>query len=186
MNAVWFFMLNPRFYSSPGPPPNHIPYLLPHLHLHTTRPLNSLGPPVSWGLCASSLTEPRPSSRLLCMCWRPHISWCMLPGWWSSVWESWGGGGGRLIETAGSPTGLPSPQFLSAFPNSPTEVSCCCPLIGCKYLHLTLSAACWVFQREVMIDPFCEHSIASVIVSGLGTSPWAGSHFGPVTGPSFP
>jgi hypothetical protein len=53
-----------------------------------------------------------------------------------------GWGGGRLIETAGSPTGLPSPQFLSAFPNSPTEVSCCCPLIGCKYLHLTLSAAC--------------------------------------------
>ena len=33
-------------------------------------------------------------------------------------------------------------------------------------------------QRAIMI----EHSIASVIVSGLGTSPWEGSHFGPVTG----
>ena len=47
-----------------------------------------------------------------------------------------------------------SPQLLSAFPNSTTGVSCFCPLVGCKYLHLTLSAACWVFQRAVMIDPF--------------------------------
>ena len=30
------------------------------------------------------------------------------------------------------------------------------------------------------------NSIASVIMSGLGASPWAGSHSGPVTGPSFP
>jgi hypothetical protein len=27
-------------------------------------------------------------------------------------------------------------------------------LVGCKYLHLTLSAACWVFWRAVMIGPF--------------------------------
>ena len=33
---------------------------------------------------------------------------------------------------------------------------------------------------------FCEHSIASIIVSDHGTSPWAWSHFGPVPGPSFP
>jgi hypothetical protein len=26
-------------------------------------------------------------------------------------------------------------------------------LAGCKYLHLTLSVACWVFQRAVMINP---------------------------------
>jgi hypothetical protein len=42
---------------------------------------------VSWGLGASSLIEPRPSIPLLYMCCGPHISWCMLPGWWSSVWE---------------------------------------------------------------------------------------------------
>jgi hypothetical protein len=48
----------------------------------------------------------------------------------------------------------PNPQLLSAFPNPTTGVSCFCPLVGCKYLHLTLSAACWVFQREVMIGPF--------------------------------
>jgi hypothetical protein len=27
-------------------------------------------------------------------------------------------------------------------------------LVGYKYLHLTLSAACWVFRRAVMIGPF--------------------------------
>jgi hypothetical protein len=52
-----------------------------------TRPLNTLGPPVSWGLGVSSLTEPWPSSPLLYMYWGPHISWCMLPHWGSNVWE---------------------------------------------------------------------------------------------------
>jgi hypothetical protein len=37
------------------------------------------------------------------MCWEPHFSWCMLPGWWSSVWEI---SGSKLIETACPPTGL--------------------------------------------------------------------------------
>jgi hypothetical protein len=78
------------------------------------------------------------------------------------------------------------PQLLTSIPNSTRAVICFCQLIGCKYLHLTLSAACWVIQSAVMIGPFCEHSIASVIMSGLRTSPWAGSHFGPVPGPSFP
>jgi hypothetical protein len=27
----------------------------------------------------------RPGSPLLYVCWGPHISWCMLPAWWSSV-----------------------------------------------------------------------------------------------------
>jgi hypothetical protein len=54
---------------------------------HPTSPLNSLWPPVSWGLGASSLNEYRPSSPLLYVCWGPHISWCMLPVWWSNVWE---------------------------------------------------------------------------------------------------
>jgi hypothetical protein len=32
----------------------------------------------------TSLTKPRSNSPLF-MCWGPHISWCMLSGWWSSV-----------------------------------------------------------------------------------------------------
>jgi hypothetical protein len=54
---------------------------------HTTWPLNSLGPTVSWELGASFLNEHRPGSPLLYVYWGPHISWCILPGWWSSVWE---------------------------------------------------------------------------------------------------
>ena len=77
-------------------------------------------------------------------------------------------------------------NFFQLLPNSTTGVSCFCPLLGCKYLNLILSAACWVFGRAVMIGLFCEHSTASVIVSGLGTFSWAGSYFGPVTGPAFP
>jgi hypothetical protein len=50
-------------------------------------PLNSLGPLVSWGLDTSTLNENRPTSPLLFVCWELHISWCMLPSWWSSVWE---------------------------------------------------------------------------------------------------
>jgi hypothetical protein len=56
-------------------------------HPPATWPLKSLGPPVSWGLDASSLNEHRPGRPLVYICWRPHISWCMLPVWWSSVWE---------------------------------------------------------------------------------------------------
>jgi hypothetical protein len=52
----------------------------------------------------------------------------------------------RLIETAGPPTGSPFSSCSFVFPNSTTGISCFCPLVGCKHLHLTLSAACWVFR----------------------------------------
>jgi hypothetical protein len=48
--------------------------------------------------------------------------------------------GSRLVENAG---GCPL-QLLSAFPYLTTGVTSFCPLVGSKYLHLTLSAACWV------------------------------------------
>jgi hypothetical protein len=54
---------------------------------HSTWPLNSLVPPVSWGLGVPSVNEERPSSPLLYVCWGPQISWCMLPVCWSNVWE---------------------------------------------------------------------------------------------------
>jgi hypothetical protein len=40
--------------------------------------------------------------------------------------------------------------FFQAFPNLTTGISSFCSLAGCKYLHLTLSAACWVFRSVVM------------------------------------
>jgi hypothetical protein len=79
------------------PPPStlwlfHIPLPHPHIHVDVPNPypiwpLNSLGSPVSWGLEASSLNKHRPRSPQLYVCWRPHISWCMLSVWWSSVWK---------------------------------------------------------------------------------------------------
>jgi hypothetical protein len=144
------------FYSPHLRPPSnhstsHIPPQPPYLHIdvpipYSTWPLNSLGPPVSWGLGASSLNEQRPRSPLLYVCWRPHISCCMLSVWWSSVseisgeqvnWDCWSSYRVAL--------------FLSFFQPSLiqqlTEVSCFCPLVECKYVHLTLLAACWVFRR---------------------------------------
>jgi hypothetical protein len=53
-------------------------------------PPHFLGPQVSRGLGASSLTHVRPGSPLLYICLRPHISWCMLLHWWLCVWENLG------------------------------------------------------------------------------------------------
>jgi hypothetical protein len=66
---------------------------------HNTWCLTSMGPPGSWGLGESSLNEHRPGI-LYCMCvvLGGHISWCMLPVWWFSVWEIVGS---RLLMTAG-------------------------------------------------------------------------------------
>jgi hypothetical protein len=85
----------------------------------------------------------------VCMCWEPHISWCMLSVWWSSVWEI---SGVQLNWSSYRVTLLLS--FFQPFSNSTTGVSCFSPLVGCKYLHLTFSAACWVFWSAVMLGPF--------------------------------
>jgi hypothetical protein len=45
-------------------------------------------------------------------------------------------------------------SFFSAFPNSTTGVKCFSQLVECKYLHLTLAAACCVFQSAVILGPF--------------------------------
>jgi hypothetical protein len=131
---------------------------------HPIWPLNSLGPPVSWGLGASSLNEHRPKG-LYCMCIGGLILACVCCLF----------GGPVLERSLGSRLGLLvllqdrlSPQLLSASPNSTTGLSCFCPLVGYKYQHLTLSAALWLFQRAVMLGPFFESFIASVIVWGLG------------------
>ena len=76
----------------------------------------------------------------------------MLPVWWLSIWEiseiqiNW-----RLLVLLQD---CPSPQLLSAFPNSTTGVSCFCQLVGCKYLPLILSVACWVLRSVAMLGPF--------------------------------
>jgi hypothetical protein len=81
---------------------------------HLIKSSHSLGPQVSQGLGLSSLTEARPGIPLLYMCWGPHISWCMLPGWWLSVWKI-SGVQSRLVETVGFPMGSPSSSTSSSF-----------------------------------------------------------------------
>jgi hypothetical protein len=82
----------------------------------------------------------------------PHINWCMLLCWWYSVWEISGVQVNWDYWSSCRVTFLLS--FFQLFSNSTTGVNIFCPLIGCKYLTLTLSPACWVFQMAVMIGPF--------------------------------
>ena len=101
---------------------------------HSRAP-HSLGSQVSPCLGASSLTEARPGSPLLCMCLEPHISLCMLPGWWLNVWEisavqvswdcSFSYGVALLL------------SFFQSFPNLTTGFPVFCPLVMCRYLSLT-------------------------------------------------
>jgi hypothetical protein len=131
-------------------PPPHLPVSMwTYPPPHSSWPLNSLGPPVSWGLSASSLNKHRPWSPLLHVCWGPHMSWCMLSVWWSSIWEILGI---QINWDCWSSYRIALP--LSFFQrNSSTGVNCFCPLVGWRYLYLTLSAACWIFWRAVMIGP---------------------------------
>jgi hypothetical protein len=139
------------------------------------------------------------------MCWGPHISSCMLPGLYSSIWEITGVQVSWYCLSNYRVAHLLS--LLQLSPNSTIGVSCFCPLIGCKYLPLTLSTACWVFQRAVMIDSFLWvfHSLSNSVRSwdflltwiplwachwafSLGSSPFPSLQFfqtGTIMGESF-
>ena len=122
---LFFIFLHSRFYfPNPGLPTvcsaTHIssptPNLLediPTTHpiTHPSRLLNFLRPPVSSGLGVSSLTEPRPCSPLLYMCWG-LISACVCYLVGGSVSERYQGK--RLIENPSTPTGLPSSSASSS------------------------------------------------------------------------
>jgi hypothetical protein len=146
-----FFPLNILFHTQPHfvCSKSHISCPLPSLHVdvhtpHSTWSLNSRGPPVSWGLGASSLNELRPGSPLLYVCCGPHISWCMLPVFDRSQGSWW-------IETVGTSTGSPFSSTSFSLPYINKRVSCFCSLVGCKYKHVTLSGVSWVFQSAVML-----------------------------------
>ena len=142
----FFFFFNPFSQSSlhhphglsPPPLPQTAPHPIlpltsgvqedvPTLWLLPIRPLHSLGPQVFPGLGASSLSEARPGSALLYMCCGSHISWCMLPVWWPSVWDisrvqfSW---------NCWSSMGQPSSSASSSFPTT-TGIPSFCSVDGC-------------------------------------------------------
>ena len=101
---------------------------------------------VSWGLGASSLAKPRPSSTLLYI----YIYVCIVGASYQLVYAAW------LVVQCWEILGVQINwvcwpfyrvmlllSFFRLFPNSTTGVSSFCSLVGYKYLHLTLSAACW-------------------------------------------
>jgi hypothetical protein len=95
--------------------------------------------------------------------------------------------GSRAIETAHPPTGSPSSSGSSSF-------SLIQPQWSADSIHWLGANICiWLFQLPVVSFrgqswevPFWEHTIASVIVSGLGASHLAGSYFGPGAEPPIP
>jgi len=100
-------------------------------HHHPVRPPHSPGPQVSRVWCIFTPWGQTKQSSAAYMS-GPHISWCMLPGWWLSVWkisicwDSWSPYGVALL-----------PSFFQIFLNSTTVVPSFCPLVGCKCLYLT-------------------------------------------------
>jgi hypothetical protein len=127
-----------------------------------TWPLNSLGPPVSWGWGASSLIEHRPGCPLLNMCLGSHIIWYLLPVWQSSIWKI---SGVQTDWDCCSSYRVVLLSLFQPFPNSTTGFSSFSLLVGCKYLHLTLSAVCWVFWSVVMLHLFlwALHSLSNSV-----------------------
>ena len=116
------------------------------------------------------------------MCLEPYISWCMLPGWWLSVWEI---SRVQVNWDCWSSMGLPSFSSSSSFSliqtqESPTSVHWLGVSIGICLSQLLVGPL-----RGQLCCPVCKHTITTVIVSGLGASPWDGSWVGPVTGLSF-
>jgi hypothetical protein len=166
---------------APIPPPHPTCLHLDDPSSDPTWLLNSLGPPVSSGLGASSLNEHRPRSSLLYICWGPHISWYMLSVWWSSFWEI---AGVQITWDCLSSNRIA--LLLSFFQPSLIQQEGSAASVN----WLGANICIWLFNcllglsgGAFMIGPFlwAFHSL-SVRPWFL---PWAGSHFGPVAGPSF-
>jgi hypothetical protein len=128
----------------------HIQYLLPTLlslwgcpHLPPLPHLTSNLPWTSSLWRVGYIFSDYPEINCCIWVWGPHISWCMLPGWCSSIWEN---SGVQVNWDCWSSNKIF--LFLNSFqlyPISTKVVSSFWTMVGCKYLHLTLSAACWFF-----------------------------------------
>jgi hypothetical protein len=76
----------------------------------------------------------------VCAAWL--VAQCLRDPQVQVSWDLWSSYGVALLLS-----------FFQLFSNSTTMVTSFCPLVECKYLYLTLSAACWTFQRIDMIGP---------------------------------
>jgi hypothetical protein len=114
---------------------------------HPTRTPQSWGPQISRGLGASFLTKDRPGRLLLYVL---GASYQLVYAAWSvsQYQQCWGS---RLVEIAALTFGLPFCSASSRFSLIQPQGFLFSPLVGCKYLHQTLSSACWVSQTAVML-----------------------------------
>ena len=98
-----------------------------------------LGHQVSTELGISSPTEAITGSPLLHICQWAWTSPCMPFGWWLDIWEL---PGFRVSWYCWSSYGF-AILFNSLYPspNSSIRVTDISPMLGCKYLHLSQSAA---------------------------------------------
>ena len=116
------------------------------------------------------------------MCWGPQTIPCLLHDWWLSLWELLGI---QVIWDCFPSYVVAIPfSFFNPSPNSFLPIPDLMSNGWEKYLHLPQPAACRAFQRVAMLGS-CQHIIASVWVSGIGSSTWDGSQFGPTIGPPF-
>jgi hypothetical protein len=105
---------------------------------------------------------------------------CLVDGSVSEISQ-----GLELVKTAGLPIGTYSSSASSSLTLFQPE--------GTQPIGWVLSICICLSQmlvgpvrRQSYLAPICMHTIAKVIVSGLGASPWDGSQVGLVTGPPFP
>jgi hypothetical protein len=86
---------------------------------------------------------------VLYMCQGTRISWCMLPGWQLRVWEM---SGVQVSWDCWSSYGVCLLlSFFQSFSMSTTRVPDFSSLVGCQYLYLSWSAACWASQRAARL-----------------------------------
>jgi hypothetical protein len=112
------------------------------------------------------------------MCCGSHISWYVMPDWRPSIWEI--SGVQNSLECWSSYRVALLLSFFQLFPNATTGLQSFCSLVEYKYLHRTFSCLLDLSEGS------SARLLVSVIVSEFWASPWAGSKFGPVHGPSFP
>jgi hypothetical protein len=174
--SLLHYFLHSVFHSPLLPPicPLTAPYptLLPLISTwmpppHATSPLNSPGPPVSGWLCASSLNDHIPRSPLLHVCWGLILAGvcCLFGGsvffrsWIQINWDCWSSYRTALLLSFFQPS-VTLQHGLAAYVRwLGTNIYICLPqlLVGS-------------FRRQSWQFLSCECSIASEIVSGLGTT----------------
>ena len=147
---VYYFILFQSSHCPPPDPPPRVPYpIFPPPCLQENAPTTgdppSLGSQVFRGLGLSSLTKTRPDSYLLYMCQGPWASSCMLPDLWLSAWEI---SGIQVSWDCWSSYGVSLLNFFQPFPNPTTGIPDFSPLVVCKYLHLSQSAASRTSEGE--------------------------------------